>query len=481
MLFLLVFSLSLLTLTGPGTHSFTLPPGQFVFECYGGQGGSSHFNDDEKKTGGKGAYVKGTLDIIGDSKKFYAHVGGKGKAGVKGPNDGGNNGGGKGGEDTGNNIGDGNDASGGGGGASDIRYKNDNYYNRVMVAAGGSGAAWICEGAPGGDTKGYHATSNDNFVQDNKVNQDSDRITGEGEDGDSENGIPGSGAGGGWRGGYKGVALARGTDEKDSYKAVASSGSSYISGYTGCTKYGEISFTQRNMTKGFHEGAGKIVITVNFNCSQNCISCTSGTSCTKCKTGYLLQNNLCVSKCSTGYIKVGSNCNKCTSPCKTCSTSVTACLSCENNYFLSGTKCVKECPIGFYANKKTSKCEQCDKSCELCESDPTKCTKCPSNYTLYNNSCYTQCPSGTTKIGNSCQPCNSECKTCSSSSTKCTSCQPELFLHEEQCIEKCPPKFYENVDHCSDCKAPCETCDSKDHCITCVKGFNLFNGKCVIA
>lgn len=479
MIFILVFTLSLLIYSKPGVYSFTLPPGEHVIECYGAQGGKSFYNGEESggKPGGKGAFVNGTLVITGETKKFYAHVGGEGGYGEKGPNSGGINGGGKGGEDTGKPL-DGNDAPGGGGGASDIRYRDDFLYNRIMVAAGGSGAAWACQGAPGGDINGYKMTSNNVYGKNSNVNQNSDRITGVGEDGEDGGGIPSSGAGGGWRGGIKGETLGKFANEDESYKAVASSGSSYIAGHNKCSKYGEIEFKSTKMTIGVKEHNGTIKITSVFNCSSNCVACSSSTKCTQCKNNYLLRDGACYLSCISGYIKVGNKCQKCSFPCKTCSTSVSKCLSCNDSYVLVGTECKTECPVGFY--KVGKKCSKCDDTCKSCEYKSTNCTECSENYTLYNNECIAKCPEGYIKTElNECTQCDSTCKTCFPTSIDCTSCKENLFLHEGKCINPCPLGFFGENGHCSDCKAPCETCDSKDVCLTCVEGFHLSDGKCV--
>ena len=303
-------------------------------------------------------------------------------------------------------------------------------------------------------------------------------INGLGEDGENSDGIPSSGAGGGWRGGIKGKTLGITSSESDSYKAVASSGSSYIAGYSECSKYGEIKFKNAKMTIGVQSNNGKIIITSVFNCSSNCAACSNSITCTQCKDNYLLRDGSCYLNCISGYIKVDNKCQKCTSPCKTCSTSVKKCLSCIDQYVLAGTECKTECPVGFY--KTGQKCSKCNDSCKSCQYKSTNCTECSENYTLYNNECIAKCPEGYIKTEkNECSQCDSTCKTCFPTPFDCTSCQENFFLHDGKCISSCPLGFFGENGHCSDCKAPCETCNSKDICLTCVEGFHLSDGKCV--
>lgn len=294
MIFLLIFSIyskSNITFESPDEYSFTLKAGEHFIECYGAQGGSGYDDGKKKSIGGKGAYVSGILVIKGDPKQFYAFVGGQGKDGTVGPNEGGFNGGGKGGKDKGSISRD--DASGGGGGASDIRYNGKSYYDRVMVAAGGSCGARFCNGAPGGDLNGYYAASDNNYFPDKRVNQEEGRKDGTGENGKDSDYTPGSGAGGGWRGGAASSHVF-GLTDSDSSKIVAASGSSYISGEPGCSPHPEITFSMKQMIIGNNEKDGKIVITTNFNCSENCFACSSEEVCTKCFDDYVLHNNACI-------------------------------------------------------------------------------------------------------------------------------------------------------------------------------------------
>lgn len=105
--------------TSSGQSTYTLASGKYKIECYGAQGGKSSTDGTNRKSGGRGAYVYGTISINGTGTQFYLNVGGKGNQNAYKQNDGGWNGGGSSGKKTGGLIKD--DNSGGGGGASDVR------------------------------------------------------------------------------------------------------------------------------------------------------------------------------------------------------------------------------------------------------------------------------------------------------------------------------------------------------------------------
>ena len=208
----------------PGKQRLTLYAGLYNVTCYGAQGGSGYIDGSIKSQGGKGAFVTGIMTITGRGTTFWAFVGGKGNEDQHGPNAGGFNGGGSSGEATW----DKDDGSGGGGGATDLRVNDEELSNRVIVAGGGSGGANYCNGSPGGDLNGYYAYKDNSYEIDSRVNQNSGNSNGSGGIGESSKFVPGSGGGGGWRGGPSSGDYS--ADDNTGYKAVAASGSSYISG-----------------------------------------------------------------------------------------------------------------------------------------------------------------------------------------------------------------------------------------------------------
>lgn len=190
---------------GESPQSFTLKAGQYVFDVYGAQGGSGYLDGVIKSQYGLGAHVKATLNVTGTGTLFYAYVGEQGSSSQYGPNKGGWNGGGKSGKDTEILKGD---AAGSGGGATDVRIYDQSFSNRVIVAAGGSGGAGDENGAPGGDISGRRKTGKGATSVSLGTNQNKGNTNGVGGAGIDSIYTPGSGGGGGWRGGV--------SSEKDS-------------------------------------------------------------------------------------------------------------------------------------------------------------------------------------------------------------------------------------------------------------------------
>ena len=209
--------------------------GKYLFECWGAQGGTGNTNGVKKYEGGRGAYVSGILKI-NKQRMFYLYIGGKGAdADESNRPAGGYNGGGNGGID-----GD-DDDSGAGGGSTDVRlvsglWNNEkSIYSRIMVAAGGSGSVFNNYGAPGGTLTGYLLTkdASKSYTQ-STTTQTSGYKLGVGDNGQDHSSTPSSGAGGGY---YGGIAVS-GLDSPE-YLAVSSSGSSFVSGCSGCNAVNE--------------------------------------------------------------------------------------------------------------------------------------------------------------------------------------------------------------------------------------------------
>lgn len=476
MLLLISFLFEFINFSTPGHYPFVLKAGQYTVQCYGGEGGSSYSGSNLKSIGGRGAYVKGTINITGTGRTLYAFVGGKSPSTARGLNVGGYNGGGNSGYDKGGVYSEGNDGSGGGGGASDLRYTDTNPDHRIIVAAGGSGASNDCDGAPGGTINGYIYNGSNTFCYaSDLVNQNVGVKSGYGEDGDEANSYPGSGGGAGWRGGK--TTGIHGYFESSSWKGVANSGSSYISGYGGCT-VNNLTFTNAEMIKGNRAGDGQIIINIDFLCSGNCSSCTSSTKCVKCFSGYFLHLNKCVDSCPPPYYGYSGVCHRCESQCKAC-TSSTKCTSCNTGYYLHEGKCMKVCPRGYFASKENNKCEKCKEPCNECKTSADTCLSCTENYHLYDNKCWISCPPMTVKSGNLCEPCQPFCATCAESTMKCTSCIENYYLFENKCIPYCPNGKVEYKNQCVDCGSPCKTCDiSVGNCTTCIENFYLYENKC---
>lgn len=527
----------------PSQYEFFLEPGRYKVVCYGAQGGMANSG----QPGGKGAVVSGYFDVRQHKQKFFAFVGGQGIKSPYGSVAGGFNGGGISGycnrykhhmHHRQKNFG-----PGSGGGATDLRIDTNEVDNRIIVAAGGSGAGHETPGAPGGDINGYNA-----YGPSPNTNQVKGNSNGVGFDGGRARRYPSSGGGGGYRGGISGVSTNSYTPA-----VVSDSGSSYISGYTGCVSHSKMLFKSGSMKSGVHEGNGKIEIWKIFGCSDNCIECVDNSQCRNCDPSFLLYEGSCYSTCPVGTIDRSSYCEKCDSSCKSCSEVSTNCTSCHENYFHYKDKCLSKCPAGTFefgdecyekcpygTYSKESKCDECQLPCIDCTGKATKCTdciegkylfnnecvdKCPdrtvrdgnkcltecqSDQFLYSGFCYSQCPKGTYAKGVICENCDSSCAECRSDASTCISCNENTYLHNSKCLGKCPEGFYSynnkcvancpsdsylngiecvdicpkgkyGVNHaCKNCDSICETCEnSSSLCTKCSKDKFLYNNSCL--
>lgn len=132
----------------------TLPKGTYQLECWGAQGG----NANTSRSGGKGGYSVGTLNLA-QQNTLYLYCGGQGTTDNGSYSSGaalsgGFNGGGEGRAWTGTSH-----NGAGGGGGTDIRLTGTNYNNRIIVAGGGGGASDNGDGGAGGGTSGIASTS----------------------------------------------------------------------------------------------------------------------------------------------------------------------------------------------------------------------------------------------------------------------------------------------------------------------------------
>lgn len=483
--------------SNPSMYQFFLGPGRYKVICYGAQGGYSNSGN----PGGKGALVSGYFNVNQYNQTFYAFVGGQGIQSVYGSASGGFNGGGVSGHchrykkhwhHHQKPFG-----PGSGGGATDLRIDTNEIQNRIIVAGGGSGAGHDNQGAPGGDLNGYNV-----YGPSQNTNQISGNSNGVGSSGGSARRYPASGGGGGYRGGSAGV-----TTNDYTPLVVSDSGSSYISGYPGCTAHSKIQFDSYEMKAGINSGHGSIEIFRVFGCSANCISCETPEHCRNCDPSFRLFEGLCYSDCPIGSIDRNSYCEKCDSSCKSCSEVSTNCTSCPEDKFHYKDRCLAKCPTGTYefgvecydvcplgTFQNGEKCGECEIPCKECTGSPTKCTdciegkylfnnqcmdKCPdrtvrdgnkclsecqSDQFLYDGFCYSHCPKGTYAKGVECYNCDSSCAECRSDAKTCIKCNGNTFLHNSQCLSKCPEGFYSYDNKCvSDC--PSETFLNGQECL----------------
>lgn len=465
---------------GPAIKSFYLPAGKYKVTCYGAEGGYSFYDGKYASPGGKGAMVSAYIEIEGKPQLFHAFVGGMGGSRVTGIADGGFNGGGSSGWNKkwkAHHLHNKQykNGPGGGGGATDLRIGTTDIMNRIIVASGGSGACAFSPGAPGGTLNGYNI-----YGISSRTNQYTGNSYGIGANGITAKHFPSSGSGGGYFGGAVGSP-----SEVDSNIAVSDSGSSYISGYPGCSPHPKITLSSGEMTAGYKLGHGLLIIEVIYQCPDNCLNCKGENQCTKCDQTNRLYDGLCFSTCPTGTIDRNYYCEKCDESCSECSETATNCTICADNYFQyndmcvlkcpEGTfeyenQCLKECKEGTYANG--SFCSECSDLCKDCVDDPEKCTSCPydkyllkgkcvdscpdryviqgnvcidecdSDHFLYQNVCYNICPKGTYEFGQTCEKCDSSCDECRDSATSCTACSNDKYLFNSQCIQSCSEDYF---------------------------------------
>jgi len=221
-----------------GVQSYTVPDGvgSIQIECWGAQGGTGTYAGITPDPG-LGGYAVGNL-LVTPGMVLNIYVGGAGES--SGP--GGYNGGGQAGTDYG----------AAGGGASDVRVMPYALSDRVIVGAGGGGAAFgstPSDGGHGGALIGLAGQNGDSFIGGGGGTQLAGGAAGccygaaiggtfgaGGGPGDYHN----AGGGGGWYGGGSGAG-----------QAGAGGGSSYIGGVT-----------EGSTTGGLRSGNGQIIITI---------------------------------------------------------------------------------------------------------------------------------------------------------------------------------------------------------------------------
>lgn len=167
------------------------------------------------------------------------------------------------------------------------------------------------------------------------------------------------------------------------------------------------------------------------SCSRNCLTCSSESTCTLCRKGFVVTS--------------AGGCRGCSLSCSSCSASdITQCTSCAVGLELSGSQCV-QCP---------SNCQVCNKGfCQTCAPGYTPtdgtcslncqlpCATCATNQPTICLSCY----GSATLNGNSCIFDTS----CNATAT-CTDCGQGLglFLFDSKCYS-CNSVV--NIPNCLQC------------------------------
>ena len=246
-------------------YRILLSPGLYKFELWGAQGGDGRYQNQEtmrEGSGGRGAYVSGSIRIAG-TQIFYLYIGGKGEdqsAIDSTRSKGGFNGGGYGGVNLGEKY---PESGAGGGGSTDIRlFHGNSMYalkSRIMVAGAGGGSVstdnlnlnW--HSYKGGDGGTIEGVSN---LTTCTAGTQTTGVFGAGQNGldfGGEDFLYG-GSTGGSGSGYYGGQCQKCTGSADSQESSAGGGSSFISGYEGCdaVKYEDEDGKQVHTGKPLH-------------------------------------------------------------------------------------------------------------------------------------------------------------------------------------------------------------------------------------
>uniref|UniRef100_A0A671RA21 Proprotein convertase subtilisin/kexin type 5-like n=1 Tax=Sinocyclocheilus anshuiensis TaxID=1608454 RepID=A0A671RA21_9TELE len=221
---------------------------------------------------------------------------------------------------------------------------------------------------------------------------------------------------------------------------------------------------------------------------QQCITCLH----------YFLKfkNNtrMCVPECPTGFFRDDKKrCKKCSPLCESCIGSRNdQCSTCRSGLFLveGGNNCASSCPDGFYLDLDSTMCWKCTENCKKCTS-ANICTECQTGLSLQGNKCQLSCEPSTYYNGHqrACERCHSTCATCAGKHfTSCNECAPGYYFEDWRCVSSCSVGYYlaeQTTDNgaVQKCDPTCYACagPGERNCSTCVSGYNLENGVCVVS
>uniref|UniRef100_A0A673M7X5 Proprotein convertase subtilisin/kexin type 5-like n=1 Tax=Sinocyclocheilus rhinocerous TaxID=307959 RepID=A0A673M7X5_9TELE len=232
-------------------------------------------------------------------------------------------------------------------------------------------------------------------------------------------------------------------------------------------------------------------------CGENGCEGPGPQQCITCLHYFLkFKNNtrMCVPECPTGFFwDDKKRCKKCSPLCESCMGSRSdQCSACRPGLYLveGGNNCVISCPGGFYLDLDSTMCRKCRENCKKCTS-ANICTECQTGLSLQGNKCQLNCEPGTYYNGHrrACEKCHSTCATCAGKHfTSCNECAVGYYFEEWRCVSSCSVGYYlaeqttDNGD-VQKCDPTCYVCagPGERNCSTCVSGYNLENGVCVVS
>ncbi|XP_064813830.1 LOW QUALITY PROTEIN: proprotein convertase subtilisin/kexin type 5b [Oncorhynchus masou masou] len=239
----------------------------------------------------------------------------------------------------------------------------------------------------------------------------------------------------------------------------------------------------------------------NSECNENGCEGPGPHQCNNCLHYFLkFKNNTrtCVSECPSGFFRDDrKRCKKCSSLCETCVGSRSdQCSTCRPGFHLNegSNNCVASCVDSFYLDHDSNMCRRCNENCKKCTTSNI-CTECKPGMSLQGNKCQMTCDPGTYYNGHrrTCELCHRACATCAGTGMEaCNKCAEGYFLEEWRCVSTCSVGYYmyEQTSDKGDINKSCRKCDhscyactgpGETNCSTCVNGYNLEAGVCVVS
>ncbi|KAA0713725.1 Proprotein convertase subtilisin/kexin type 5 [Triplophysa tibetana] len=236
-------------------------------------------------------------------------------------------------------------------------------------------------------------------------------------------------------------------------------------------------------------------------CGENGCEGPGPQQCITCLHYFLkFKNNtrICVPECPPGFFRDDKKrCKKCSPLCESCVGSRSdQCSTCRSGlYIMEGANtCMDLRPYATFSAADSSMCRKCSENCKKCTS-ANICTECKTGLSLQGNKCQLSCEPGTYYNGHRrlCEKCHSTCATCAGTGMEaCNECAPGFYFEEWRCVSSCSVGYYlaEQATDNGDVQKSCQKCDptcfvctgpGERNCSSCVSGYNLENGVCLVS